>query len=113
MDQLMEVRAPAEYLIEDKTKNNRTHVVVDDNKCLTLFDDKCPHRGGPLHLALKDPNGDLICPWHGKKVCKRKKAINTAAVYIVSTGSLRIVNPDSKNGDHWGIRRLSKLQRVK
>lgn len=27
---------------------------------------KCPHRGGPLHLAeLDGERGLLICPWHG------------------------------------------------
>lgn len=25
---------------------------------------RCPHRGGPLHLATFDGGGRLICPWH-------------------------------------------------
>ncbi len=27
---------------------------------------RCPHRGGPLHLArLSADGGRLLCPWHG------------------------------------------------
>lgn len=25
---------------------------------------RCPHRGGPLHLAAFDGGSRLICPWH-------------------------------------------------
>lgn len=29
---------------------------------------KCPHRGGPLHLAdLDDERCQLVCPWHGRR----------------------------------------------
>ncbi|GAA0470262.1 Rieske (2Fe-2S) protein [Streptomyces sp. NPDC046215] len=28
----------------------------------------CPHRGGPLHLATLEPEGNrLVCPWHTRK----------------------------------------------
>jgi nitrite reductase/ring-hydroxylating ferredoxin subunit len=28
---------------------------------------RCPHRGGPLHLARVEGGGHrLICPWHGR-----------------------------------------------
>jgi hypothetical protein len=28
---------------------------------------RCPHRGGPLHLAtLEGPAARAICPWHGR-----------------------------------------------
>lgn len=30
---------------------------------------RCPHRGGPLHLARIGPNGrQLVCPWHERGV---------------------------------------------
>lgn len=30
-----------------------------------LCGDRCPHRGGPLHLGTADPHrGRLVCPWH-------------------------------------------------
>lgn len=29
---------------------------------------RCPHRGGPLHLAELAPEGNrLVCPWHERK----------------------------------------------
>jgi nitrite reductase (NADH) small subunit len=32
-----------------------------------LLSARCPHRGGPLHLATFEPAGTrLICPWHGR-----------------------------------------------
>jgi nitrite reductase (NADH) small subunit len=32
-----------------------------------LLPARCPHRGGPLHLATFESTGDrLICPWHGR-----------------------------------------------
>ena len=34
-----------------------------------LVMDKCPHRGGPLHLACYDEASlKLICPWHESRV---------------------------------------------
>jgi len=28
---------------------------------------RCPHRGGPLHLATIEPGrARLVCPWHGR-----------------------------------------------
>lgn len=38
---------------------------------------RCPHRGGPLHLAEFEPGGNrLICPWHERatSVTKALKA---------------------------------------
>jgi nitrite reductase (NADH) small subunit len=31
----------------------------------TLVSDRCPHRGGPLHLGNWDWTGNgIVCPWH-------------------------------------------------
>jgi hypothetical protein len=38
---------------------------------------RCPHRGGPLHLArLDESKRALICPWHGGRVsvCRLPKS---------------------------------------
>lgn len=36
-----------------------------------LVRDRCPHRGGPLHLACRDQGGSkLICPWHEARVAQ-------------------------------------------
>jgi len=39
---------------------------VLENQGQTLaVPDKCPHRGGPLHLGqLSDCSRKLVCPWH-------------------------------------------------
>jgi len=31
---------------------------------LILTDDRCPHRGGPLHLGNFNKAGCIFCPWH-------------------------------------------------
>ncbi|WP_441249462.1 Rieske 2Fe-2S domain-containing protein [Kitasatospora sp. McL0602] len=38
----------------------------------------CPHRGGPLHLAVPDSTGrQLVCPWHerGTSLSRLRKEI--------------------------------------
>jgi hypothetical protein len=38
----------------------------------------CPHRGGPLHLAVPDRTGrQLVCPWHerGTSLSRLRKEI--------------------------------------
>jgi nitrite reductase (NADH) small subunit len=37
--------------------------MANDRGRLTLMDNVCPHRGGPLGQGLIE-NGKLICPWH-------------------------------------------------
>lgn len=47
----------------------RAYLVARDGAgtCHTISD-KCPHRGGPLHLGNLDPSGAfVICPWHHTK----------------------------------------------
>lgn len=40
---------------------------------------RCPHRGGPLHLAtIEGTSGRAVCPWHGRATSTarlRKKGI--------------------------------------
>lgn len=39
---------------------------------LVLFNDRCEHRGGPLHLGHWDDDGKcLVCPWHQTKYSER------------------------------------------
>ena len=47
----------------------RAFLVARDSAgvCHTIAD-KCPHRGGPLHLGSVDPSGAfVVCPWHHTK----------------------------------------------
>ncbi len=39
---------------------------------LVLFNDRCAHRGGPLHLGHWDEKSKcLVCPWHQSKYSER------------------------------------------
>lgn len=40
-----------------------------DNSDGFVMGARCPHRGGPLHLASVSEDGArLVCPWHGGRV---------------------------------------------
>ncbi len=48
--------------------------------------DRCPHRGGPLHLGKWDcRTKSLTCPWHG--ACLTPMALARRAVPSVRAGS--------------------------
>ncbi|MDL4773906.1 Rieske (2Fe-2S) protein [Actinomadura xylanilytica] len=48
--------------------HDRYFILQADGRRL-LVRDYCPHRGGPLSLARRTPDGRrLSCPWHGTKV---------------------------------------------
>jgi nitrite reductase (NADH) small subunit len=39
--------------------------LMPSNNQTFLVGDRCPHRGGPLHLGQVDcQNKTIICPWH-------------------------------------------------
>ena len=47
--------------------------------------DRCPHRGGPLHLGQWDGRtGSLTCPWHG--TCLTGPALESRSVPAVRRG---------------------------
>lgn len=62
-------------VVMDLLRHNTVTVGQDRYFVLTvaghpmLAPDRCPHRGGPLSLARRTPDGRrLICPWHGIEV---------------------------------------------
>jgi nitrite reductase (NADH) small subunit len=45
------------------------YVYADAGSGSFVLPAKCPHRGGPLHLAQVEPGKSrLICPWHGRAI---------------------------------------------
>jgi len=49
---------------------------------LVIFNDRCLHRGGPLHLGRWDIEQNcLICPWHETKY--QEKVIRKRAIPMV------------------------------
>ena len=52
--------------------------------------DKCPHRGGPLHLGAVDSSGEfVVCPWHHNK---------TRVTHLIAKGL-----PTVRGGDHVSV----------
>ncbi|MBO2461240.1 Rieske 2Fe-2S domain-containing protein [Actinomadura violacea] len=65
----------ARVIVMDLSRHNTVMVghdryfVLDTGGRAELVRDHCPHRGGPLSLARRTPDGRrLSCPWHGTKV---------------------------------------------
>ncbi|MGI5324657.1 Rieske 2Fe-2S domain-containing protein [Actinomadura nitritigenes] len=65
----------ARVIVMDLSRHNTVMVghdryfVLDCDGRSALVRDHCPHRGGPLSLARRTPDGRrLSCPWHGTKV---------------------------------------------
>ena len=47
--------------------NQRLFLQLDSPGIPLLSDDKCPHRGGPLHLCYEGSDGVYRCPWHDNR----------------------------------------------
>lgn len=60
---------------------------------------RCPHRGGPLHLATFEPQGNrLVCPWHGRATSVTK-AIKAGIPAVRRGGRVTAVLPaDPRSG---------------
>ncbi len=101
----------AEFLIFHSGCKQRTHVQLGSDR-LYLNNDKCPHRGGPLHLGKRKNNGFSICPWHGTAVIKPREAKHVAAVRVVSKCLLTLIIRDTTtNGRGPIIKKLTPQQR--
>lgn len=48
---------------------------------------RCPHRGGPLHLATVDcRRARLVCPWHGRATPLTSRVLSSS-IPVVRRGS--------------------------
>jgi hypothetical protein len=73
---------------------------------LIVGDDKCRHRGGPLHLCYKDSSGKNRCPWHDRPVLKIDAANEVCCIFLKEKQKLSLVR-NSKSTAPWPIRKLS------
>jgi hypothetical protein len=85
--------------------HGRAFVQSDEGK-LFVLDDKCRHRGGPLHLCYRDEAGVDRCPWHGRKVLKRESHFGASAVYIASRSEVTVVSATKGRG--WPVQVLER-----
>lgn len=84
--------APARVVGLDRSQANALEVgdelyVFLSERDPALVPARCPHRGGPLHVATVEDTGKgpaLVCPWHESKVPVR--ALRARALATVQVG---------------------------
>lgn len=92
-------------IIDIPDTNERCSIELDHNKTLKVHNDKCTHRGGPLHLCKKDKVGNRFCPWHGRKVSKKIESLLVAVIFIRSTQQITIVrSANETDNDIWPLK---------
>ncbi len=55
---------PADNTAKEIECGGKLYCVTSVGGRLSVMDNVCPHRGGPLGTGVID-DGKLICPWHG------------------------------------------------
>lgn len=80
--------------------------VESDAGDLLVLDDKCSHRGGPLHLCYRDPDGISRCPWHDRPVLKRKCHPQASAIYIASRNQVTVISSGADR--EWPVQVLER-----
>ncbi|GAA4388935.1 MULTISPECIES: Rieske 2Fe-2S domain-containing protein [Actinomadura] len=86
----------ARVIVMDLSRHNTVMVghdryfVLHEGERSLLVRDHCPHRGGPLSLARRTPDGRrLSCPWHGTKV--GVSAVKRSCLPMVRSGDEAVV----------------------
>lgn len=78
-----------------------------DDEDAGLVPARCPHRGGPLHVATVEEGGKgaaLVCPWHESRIPLR--ALQARAVATVQSGSAVRAVIDAPAGARINVRHL-------
>jgi len=61
---------------------------------------RCPHRGGPLHLAVMEDGGSrLICPWH-ERATSVSRALKAGVPAVRRGRVVTAVFPGPDDGEH-------------
>ena len=98
----LDIPKEALVILSSLQGNYRFSIDIDNQPPSLLSDDKCPHRGGPLHLCYKDKSGTLRCPWHDNPKPKNKSHSSGNILSAVGFKSLRTVTVvDSNSLNHW------------
>lgn len=102
----MDLPRTGRVLVEIPSRHARALIDVGDNG-LRVVDDRCPHRGGPVHLAYRDADGALRCPWHDRRIGRLRPSAEVSAVLRRGDGALTIV-ADAPPGAPWPVRALGE-----
>lgn len=104
----IEVPLGGQVLIEVPHKEQRLLVRVEQDK-IQVVSDKCPHRGGPLHLCYADPNNIRRCPWHDRKIFRDEVCTDVCATYFAASGVLKLVSAFEED-QPWPARVITEEQ---
>lgn len=100
----IEVEA-ADKILVDVPKDNKRLFIQLVNGTVQVSNDKCKHRGGPIHLCYLDKNNHRRCPWHDRRVGKDETCEEIAAIYFQSAGVLRLIS-EYEEDDIWPVRKV-------
>jgi hypothetical protein len=86
------------------TVNEERYFVFEHQGRTCLVSDACPHRGGPLHLAVRACGEEkLICPWHETATRERRVAARNVPMVRVGSSATAVFDlpPDSAIWKRW------------
>ncbi len=70
------------------TVGEKRYIVFEHHGQTRLVSDACPHRGGPLHLAVRACGDEkLVCPWHDTATAERRVAARNVPLVLVGTSA--------------------------
>ena len=98
------MRRGQRLLVDFGQPPERAVVEVDTRGDLAVWNDKCRHRGGPLHLCYRDNGGVLRCPWHGRPAGKFAPSHVVAAIFLSSKQSVTLIT--ETRGAPWPVKYL-------
>ncbi|MBS8230265.1 hypothetical protein DYI41_04900 [Marinobacter salarius] len=98
----LQVGIDGRLLVELPHLNKRLLVRIEQDG-VRICSDKCPHRGGPIHMAYQDKKGVWRCPWHGRAITKQKAVPDVSGTYLASAQTLRLISEESTQAP-WPVR---------
>ncbi|UQY80515.1 hypothetical protein HAV_00714 [Candidatus Hepatincola sp. Av] len=70
---------------------NRVFIDIKTQTHPLVINDRCKHRGGPLHLCKKDNKGIKRCIWHNLPLVSFQKSNDVGIIKITSKKEIKLV----------------------
>ncbi|WP_159289215.1 Rieske 2Fe-2S domain-containing protein [Methylosinus sporium] len=93
-------------LLVDIPHENKRLLVRIEVDGVAITNDKCEHRGGPLHLAYQDAEKYWRCPWHDRRAKKAETVDDVCAIFYSGRRLLRLASAHSESV-LWPVRTIS------